>query len=73
MQDLELPPTNVRNTFIAGLLEKEIRLSVVQRVQGTLPESFHKLLPALKDEDEPPTFKYAEDGLWSHGALPFQP
>ena len=53
---------HVRKAFITGLLEKEVRLSVVQRVQGTLPDTYHSLLPDGKEEDEPPAFKYANEG-----------
>ena len=46
------------------MLEKEIRLSVVQRVRSTLPEPYHRLLVNLKDDDEPPDFKYANDSMF---------
>ena len=69
IDDLELPSTHVKKAFIAGLLEKEIRLSVVQRVQGTLPTPYHNLLPELKDEDEAPKFRFANDGRSAWASL----
>ena len=61
VDDLYLPVTHPKRAFIAGLLDKEIRLSVVQRIQGTLPEQYHSLLPELKEEDTPPAFKFEDD------------
>lgn len=59
--EVELSIAHPQKAFIAGVLEKEIRLSVVQRIRGTLPESYHRLLPT-SDEEESPPFKYEHDG-----------
>ena len=57
---MDLPNARPQKAFILGALEKEVRLSVVQRIRGTLPEPYQPLLPA-SDEDEAPTFKFSDD------------
>ena len=58
--EVELPISHPQKAFIVGALEKEIRLSVVRRIQGTLPEQYQPLLPE-SDEEDVPRFKYADD------------
>lgn len=64
VDDVELSFAHPQKAFIAGVLEKEIRLSVVGRIRGTLPESYHRLLPA-SDEEESPPFRFESDRKWS--------
>ena len=59
---MDLPNARPNKAFILGALEKEIRLSVVQRIRGTLPEPYQQLLPA-GDEDDAPPFKYSDDSM----------
>jgi nuclear cap-binding protein subunit 1 len=54
--------------FINGALDKEIRLSFAQRIKGTLPEPYPKLITSGKEKDTP-EFKYASD---SKSRLTFQ-
>ncbi|KAJ5302064.1 hypothetical protein PENANT_c008G07849 [Penicillium antarcticum] len=58
--DLELPAIDPRMSFITGALDKEIRLSFAQRIKGTLPEPYPKLITPGKEKDTP-EFKYASD------------
>lgn len=52
---------HAKKAFIAGALEKEIRLSFAQRIRGTLPEPYHALISEAKEKDVP-DFKYNFDG-----------
>ncbi|KAK2781393.1 hypothetical protein FQN53_000584 [Emmonsiellopsis sp. PD_33] len=56
--DLELPDVHPKKAFIAGALDKEIRLSFAQRIKGTLPEPYQALISEGKEKDTP-DFKYA--------------
>ena len=58
--DVDLPNARPQKAFILGALEKEVRLSVVQRIRGTLPEQYQALLPT-SSEDDAPAFKFADD------------
>ena len=60
VEDVDLPNAEPRKAFIRGALEKEVRLSVVQRIRGTLPEAYQQLLPSSQEDDSPP-FKYGDD------------
>ena len=57
---MELPTAHPQKAFIVGALEKEVRLSVMRRIQGTLPEQYQTLL-SESDEEDIPAFKYADD------------
>ena len=57
---MDLPNARPQKAFILGALEKEVRLSVVQRIRGTLPEPYQALLPT-SSEDDAPLFKFADD------------
>lgn len=57
---MELPAVHPKMAFIAGALDKEIRLSFAQRIKGTLPEPYHALIPEGKEKDTP-DFKYDTD------------
>ena len=65
--DVDLPMTHPKKAFMAGALEKEVRLSFAQRIRGTLPEPYQPLLPEAKEQDVP-VFKYADDRKLSHHA-----
>ncbi|KAJ5753818.1 uncharacterized protein N7511_007971 [Penicillium nucicola] len=58
--DLDLPAIDPRMSFITGALDKEIRLSFAQRIKGTLPEPYPKLITPGKEKDTP-EFKYSSD------------
>ena len=60
VEDVDLPTAHPQKAFIVGALEKEIRLSVVRRIQGTLPDQYQPLLPEA-DEEDIPNFKYSDD------------
>ena len=60
--DVDLPNARPHKAFILGALEKEVRLSVVQRIRGTLPEPYQPLLPSGEEDDAPP-FKYSDDSM----------
>jgi nuclear cap-binding protein subunit 1 len=60
---VDLPPSHIRKAFITGSLEKEIRLSVAQRIRGTLPEQYHGLVGEEKEKDTP-DFKYSDPGMF---------
>lgn len=49
-----------KKAFINGVLDKEIRLSFAKRIRETLPEPYHKLIPASKEKDIP-DFKFNND------------
>jgi hypothetical protein len=46
--------------FIQGALDKEIRLSFAQRIKGTLPDPYPKLITPGKEKDTP-DFKYSSE------------
>ncbi|CAI7583601.1 unnamed protein product [Penicillium viridicatum] len=58
--DLDLPAIDPRMAFIHGALDKEIRLSFAQRIKGTLPDPYPKLITAGKEKDTP-DFKYSSE------------
>ncbi|KAM3418039.1 hypothetical protein BST61_g6248 [Cercospora zeina] len=58
--DVELPDLEPKKAFINGVLDKEIRLSFAKRIRATLPEPYHKLIPASKEKDIP-DFKFASE------------
>lgn len=60
VDDLDLPAIHPKSAFINGALDKEIRLSFAQRIKGTLPEPYPKLITPGKEKDTP-EFKYASD------------
>ena len=57
VNDVDRTPLNPRKAFILGALDKEVRLSFAKRIRETLPEPYHPLIPASKDNDIP-EFKY---------------
>ncbi|KAJ5333311.1 hypothetical protein MYU51_014337 [Penicillium brevicompactum] len=59
-EDLDLAAIHPKLSFINGALDKEIRLSFAQRIKGTLPEPYPKLITPGKEKDTP-EFKYASD------------
>lgn len=61
IEDVELSPLHPKKAFIAGALDKEVRLSFAQRIKGTLPEPYQPLITEGKEKDTP-DFKYNEDG-----------
>jgi nuclear cap-binding protein subunit 1 len=61
--DVELPPLHPKKAFIAGALDKEVRLSFAQRIKGTLPEPYQPLITEGKEKDTP-DFKYNEEGMY---------
>jgi nuclear cap-binding protein subunit 1 len=61
VDDVYLPDAHPRKAFIAGALDKEIRLSFAQRIKNTLPEPYKELISPEKDKDVP-DFKFANDG-----------
>ncbi|OQE42975.1 hypothetical protein PENCOP_c003G08564 [Penicillium coprophilum] len=58
--DLDLPAIDPRMAFIQGALDKEIRLSFAQRIKGTLPDPYPKLITPGKEKDTP-DFKYSSE------------
>ncbi|KGO64660.1 MIF4-like, type 1/2/3 [Penicillium italicum] len=58
--DLDLPTIDPRMAFIHGALDKEIRLSFAQRIKGTLPDPYPKLIAPGKEKDTP-EFKYSSE------------
>lgn len=64
VDDVELPLVHPKKAFMAGALEKEIRLSFAQRIRGTLPEPYQPLISEAKEKDTP-DFKYSSDRVSS--------
>lgn len=60
ISDLALPSLDPKKSFIAGLLDKEIRLSFAKRIRETLPPEFHDMIPPSKEKDIP-DFKFQND------------
>ncbi|RMZ86958.1 hypothetical protein DV736_g5819, partial [Chaetothyriales sp. CBS 134916] len=60
--DLDLPDIEPRKAFILDAIDKEIRLSFAQRIKGTLPEEYKRLITAKKEQDTP-DFKFADEQL----------
>ncbi|KXT09480.1 hypothetical protein AC579_4440 [Pseudocercospora musae] len=58
--EVDLSDLHPKKAFINGVLDKEIRLSFAKRIRATLPEAYHKLIPASKEQDIP-DFKFAND------------
>ncbi|SMR56682.1 unnamed protein product [Zymoseptoria tritici ST99CH_3D1] len=58
--EVELSNLSPKKAFINGVLDKEIRLSFAKRIRETLPEPYHKLIPASKEKDIP-DFKFNND------------
>lgn len=63
VEDVDLPVTHPKKSFMVGALEKEIRLSFAQRIRGTLPDPYQPLLSEGK-EKETPDFKYELDSKY---------
>ncbi|KAB8349628.1 hypothetical protein FH972_023647 [Carpinus fangiana] len=57
LDDVPLSPLYPKKAFILGVLDKEVRLSFARRIRETLPEEYHRLIPATKDNDIP-DFKF---------------
>ncbi|SPO00623.1 related to cap binding protein 80 (Cbp80) [Cephalotrichum gorgonifer] len=55
--DVSLPDVHPWKAFILGALDKEIRLSFAQRIKGTLPPAYQKLIGPEKEQDVP-DFKF---------------
>ncbi|WPH02048.1 cap binding protein [Acrodontium crateriforme] len=55
--EVALPELSPRKAFIRGVLDKEIQLSFAKRVRDTLPQEYHFMIPASK-ENEVPEFKF---------------
>jgi len=62
IDDVELSPLHPKKAFIAGALDKEVRLSFAQRIKGTLPEPYQPLITEGKEKDTP-DFKYNDEGM----------
>lgn len=62
VDDVYLPDAHPRKAFIAGALDKEIRLSFAQRIKNTLPEPYKDMIGPEKEKDMP-DFKFANDGM----------
>jgi len=60
VEDVYLPDLHPSKAFIAGAIDKEIRLSFAQRISGTLPEPYRVLIGPEK-EKEIPDFKFKDD------------
>ncbi|KAK4127748.1 hypothetical protein N657DRAFT_225948 [Parathielavia appendiculata] len=60
VDDVYLPDVHPRKTFIAGALDKEIRLSFAQRIKNTLPDPYKEMITPEKEKDTP-DFKFASD------------
>ncbi|KAH6626975.1 MIF4G like-domain-containing protein [Chaetomium sp. MPI-SDFR-AT-0129] len=60
VDDVFLPDAHPHKAFIAGSLDKEIRLSFAQRIKNTLPEPYKALISPEKEKDMP-DFKFAND------------
>ncbi len=61
VSDVYLPDAHPHKAFIAGALDKEIRLSFAQRIKNTLPDPYKELISPEKEQD-PPNFKFSSDG-----------
>ncbi|KAI9728764.1 MAG: hypothetical protein M1828_002870 [Chrysothrix sp. TS-e1954] len=57
VNDVDISPLHPRKSFILGVTDKEVRLSFAKRIRETLPERYHPLIPASKDNDIP-EYKY---------------
>ena len=64
VDDVYLADNNPQKAFIAGSIDKEIRLSFAQRIKGTIPPPYQPLISAEKERDVP-EFKFAKDGTFS--------
>ncbi|KAK3684836.1 MIF4G like-domain-containing protein [Podospora appendiculata] len=60
VDDVFLPDLHPCKAFIAGAIDKEIRLSFAQRIKNTLPEPYQALIGPEKEKDVP-DFKFAND------------
>ncbi|KAK4104954.1 hypothetical protein N658DRAFT_465013 [Parathielavia hyrcaniae] len=60
VDDVYLPDVHPRKAFIAGALDKEIRLSFAQRIKNTLPDPYKEMITPEKEKDTP-DFKFASD------------
>ncbi|KAK3308073.1 MIF4G like-domain-containing protein [Chaetomium strumarium] len=60
VDDVYLPDVHPRKAFIAGALDREIRLSFAQRIKGTLPDPYKEMIGPEKEQDVP-KFKFAND------------
>jgi len=50
--DLSLPDNDPKKVFLRATLEKEVRLSYVERIQRTLPEEYSSILPEKPDVED---------------------
>ena len=57
IEDVELSKLHPKKAFILSALDKEVRLSFARRIRETLPQEYHPLIPATKDNDIP-EYKY---------------
>ncbi|EAQ85912.1 hypothetical protein CHGG_07165 [Chaetomium globosum CBS 148.51] len=71
VDDVSLPDAHPRKAFIAGALDKEIRLSFAQRIKNTLPDPYKEMISPEKEKDMP-DFKFSKDGRFLI-TLSFQP
>ena len=65
MDDVQLANVYPKKAFIAGALEKEIRLSFAKRIRDTLPEPYRPIISEDMEKDTPP-FKYDLDRRFPH-------
>ncbi|KAK0636230.1 MIF4G like-domain-containing protein [Bombardia bombarda] len=59
VDDVFLPDLHPCKAFIAGAIDKEIRLSFAQRIKNTLPEPYQALISPEKEKDVP-DFKFKD-------------
>lgn len=64
VDDVNLPDLHPSKAFIAGSIDKEIRLSFAQRIKNTLPEPYQALIGPEK-EKETPDFKFADESKFA--------
>jgi len=57
VDDVKRSDLSPKKAFILGILDKEIRLAFASRIRSTLPEEYHPLIPASRENDIP-EFKY---------------
>jgi nuclear cap-binding protein subunit 1 len=68
VDDVDLSDLHPRKAFIAGSIDKEIRLSFAGRIKGTIPTPYQVLITPEKEKDVP-DFKFSRDGKPSHSVL----
>jgi MIF4G like len=52
IDELSLPNNDPKKVFLRETLEKEVRLSYVERIQRTLPEEYACVLPGKPDVED---------------------